>query len=76
MKKTDLNRLNENRQLLKILEELIEKNPSERFSQILRNNEFISEHRDGNNMPIFWENEFYLESEALLQRVKKGRKND
>jgi len=65
------NRLEENRELIKLLSELVEKNPSERFHQILRNNGFITEYRDDTNMPVYWENEFYLESENLLNRVKQ-----
>lgn len=65
------NRLAENRELVKLLSELVENNPSERFHQILRNNGFITEHIDEHNMPVYWENEFYLESENVLNRVKQ-----
>lgn len=67
-----MNRLEANKRILKYLEECIEKYPEQRFGQILQNYAFIRPHRPAkeNNM-IDWKNEFYMESDELLKRVKQ-----
>lgn len=69
-------RLEANRRLVEILSRLVESNPDQRFSQILRNNSFVRETRgvnaeSGVAMGVEWKNEFYLESTELLERVNR-----
>jgi hypothetical protein len=69
-------RLEANKRLLEILNRLVENNPDQRFSQILRNNSFVRETRPvkaeiGVQLDIKWENEFYIESSDLLKRVER-----
>ena len=74
-----MNRLEDNKELLKILTKLINKNPDLRFGQLLRAYNFVGDISiaftdiDGYiiSKPIGWEDEFYLESSALLERVKR-----
>jgi len=71
-----MQRIDANRQLVYLLSALIEQNPEQRFSQILRNYEFIAEEfvqlsEDGGapwsaNM---WSNEFSAEGADVLKRV-------
>jgi hypothetical protein len=56
--KKELNRLESNREIVKILEELVEKYPDLRFNQILL------------GFNIIKENDFYKESVVLLDRIK------
>jgi hypothetical protein len=66
-----MTRLEANREILALLNDHIEKYPDERFSQILQNIKVNICYRD---YAIFLEDEFYLESEKLLERIKKGIK--
>ncbi len=70
------NRLECNRQLIRILSNYLEEFPDMRFSQALMNCYFVKqENRDKSKsiygpMPdIVWQDEFYLESEELLKRI-------
>lgn len=64
-------RLESNRELIKILADLVEKNPELRFNQILVSSGFIKDIISVNpSYGIFWKNEYYLESKKLLERVK------
>lgn len=59
----------------KLIQELITltvKYPDQRFSQLLQNYGFIKPHRAVKDPGrIEWQNEFYLEGEDLLKRVKQ-----
>ena len=71
-------RLKYNRIILNFLRKQIEKNPEARFGQILRNTNIVKETRPikaerGADMGVEWDNEFYLESEALLIRILKTK---
>ncbi len=67
-----MNRQIANEDLLKELEQLIKKYPDQRFSQILSNYGFIKPQRPTKDLGrISWQNEFYVESEELLERVKR-----
>lgn len=63
-----------NQELLQILTKAVEKWPDLRFSQILTSLKFVSDGQKcmdcKSDMP-HWEDEFYLESKDLLDRVKK-----
>lgn len=77
---TPLNRLLANRKLVHELNWLIENNPDQRFSQILRNYGFVGETRpistdSGLYGMVEWKNEFYLESDKLLERVERRVKD-
>lgn len=62
--------------LLGLLSQLIEKNPTMRFSQILQNYGFVKPNRPAHpDQRIDWQNEFYMEPVALLKRVQ-DRIND
>lgn len=62
-----------NRELVKILHSMVEAYPDQRFSQLLRNLDVVAEVRDAQTgMPLSWANEFHLEPEQLLARVKKA----
>ena len=69
----DEKRLKANRELVKILAEEIEKRPSERFGQILRNSGFVVENilqqdlQDG--VMTLWANGFNQEPWETLARV-------
>ena len=68
-----MTRLEANRQLVNILAEVVEKNPDQRFGQILRNYAYVRENRPVPAESGFdWKNEFYLESEALLNRIYRS----
>lgn len=62
-----------NKELVKILSEIIESQPSQRFSQILRNYGFIEELPSNTQLPEAskWINEFYTEPDKILARVQK-----
>jgi hypothetical protein len=62
-----------NFEILNILYRVVLDNPDWRFSQVLRNAEVVRENRKG-KLPICWLNEFNLESEALLERIKANVK--
>lgn len=70
--KFDQSRLEANRELVALLAELVEKRPTERFGQILRNCGFVREIRPINpEAGIPWQNEFYSEPQKILERVKR-----
>lgn len=62
-----------NRDILAILSKIVEEWPSARFSQILHTYKLVvnSESRAHSAGDIEWKDEFYLESEKLLLRVKE-----
>lgn len=64
-----MTRLEANREILALLNDHIEKYPDERFSQILQNIKVNICYCDDELMMI--QDEFYLESEKLLERIKK-----
>ena len=67
-----MSRLESNRRLVEILNRLVENNPDQRFSQILRNYGFIKEERPARpEMCISVQNEFYVESDKILERVER-----
>ena len=70
--KFDKERNAANVELLQILAQHLTDNPTIRFSQALRNLDFVEELRDESGTPISWAQEFYLEPQALLVRVKKA----
>ena len=70
----DAARLEANRELVKILAAEIEKRPSERFGQILRNCGFVLENPLG-GWPALWANEFSQEPWATVERVKARLKD-
>lgn len=66
--------------LLGLLSQLVQDNPTMRFSQILQNYGFVKQARPVNpshadDLNVHWQNEFYLEPVALLKRVQ-DRIND
>ena len=66
------NRQKSNQELVAILAELVTRHPTERFHQILRNYGFITESNiDPETHSPKWVNEFSVESESVLERVKK-----
>lgn len=56
-----------NRELVARLQEQVERYPSERFSQILRNAGFV--HQEEISEQVVWKDEFNLEPWQLLNRV-------
>ena len=67
-----LSRLEANRQLVKILGEIVEQGNDLRFGQILRNYGFVREIRPVKpEAGIRWQNEFYSEPQKILERVKR-----
>ena len=54
-----------NQELVRRLAALVAAHPDLRFSQLLRNFRFVDEAAEGG-----WCNEFFLESEVLLDRVR------
>lgn len=67
-----MSRLESNRRLVEILNRLVENNPDQRFSQLLRNYGFIKEERPARpEMCISVQNEFYVESDKILERVER-----
>lgn len=76
--KFDQDRLEANRELVEILTNLVEEQPTQRFSQLLRNAGFIKENRPAkpDNPNIYWQNEFYMEPQDVLKRVKRRLNNE
>ena len=67
-----LSRLEANRELVKILGEIVEQGNDQRFGQILRNYGFVREIRPVKpEAGIPWQNEFYSEPQKILERVKR-----
>jgi len=61
-----------NLELQKLLHFLIIMNPNMRFSQILLNFGFVKQERPAKpEARISWQDEFYMEPEVVLKRVKK-----
>ena len=73
MNQFDKERQEANRELVKLLAELVEKHPTQRFSQILRNYGFIKQSAWDvlQNDVQSWMNEFYAEPQQVLDRVRK-----
>lgn len=71
-----MTRLEINRELLNILESLIEKYPDMRFSQILLNFAFVKPERPAKpELRISWQDEFYKESSEIIERVRRRVQN-
>lgn len=67
-----LDRQMNNEFLLHELEHLINIHPDLRFSQILQNYGFIKPERPARpENKIGWQNEFYVEPEVILERVRR-----
>jgi len=64
-----------NKELIKILTRYIKLNPNQRFSQVLRNLDFVQE-SDSSVLNSSWKNEFMLEPTTLLKRVQRNFKRD
>lgn len=63
-----------NIELIEILTEYVNMYPDMRFGQILQNFGFIKPNRPANpERMIDWQNEFYVESDEILKRVKRLR---
>lgn len=71
-----MTRLEANVELSTILNDLMLKNPDLRFSQILYAYGFVKPNRPTKDAGEAWQNEFYLEPEEVLKRVKERLKND
>ena len=63
-----MTRLEANKKILALLNAHIEKYPAERFSQALLNLGVVVDWGGDENA---WEDDFYLESEKLLERIKE-----
>lgn len=63
-----------NKELANILLEVIQNNPTQRFSQILVNYGFVKPNRPTKDRGDNWQNEFYEEPQKILQRVKERSK--
>lgn len=63
------NRQAHNRELVRILEDLVESNPYLRFGQILSNYGFVKD--TSTESAHYWEDDFMTESQAIHERVKK-----
>jgi hypothetical protein len=66
-----------NEMILEKLTQIVRKNPSMRFSQIMSNYGLVRHERPVNQgtadeQRMGWKDEFYLESEALLERVERA----
>lgn len=67
-----MNRQEANLELLNHLEYLIERYPDMRFSQILLGFAFVKQERPAKpEVRISWQDEFYVEGEKILARVKQ-----
>ena len=64
-----MNRQEANRHILARIASEIESSPDQRFSQILRNLDIITEYRNKEGMPEYWVNEFNLEPHHILARM-------
>ena len=70
-----MTRLEANLALLEALKDLINTYPDQRFSQLLENHAFVqhnsAEYSEGYiSKTAYWTDEFFLEPEQLLNRVK------
>ena len=68
----DENRNKANAELVGILWKLVQENPTQRFSQILRNFEFVKQHKAMAIGRFVWVDEFSLEPTKLLERVQEN----
>lgn len=59
-----------NRELVRTLQVLVEQNPHLRFGQILQAYDFVIASDLGFNGGDIWENEFYVEPNSILERVR------
>jgi len=80
-KRFDQERLKANKELADILLKLVNENPTQRFSQILKNFGFVRHTRPASQNScdeynIDWKDEFYEEPQKILERVKARVKND
>ena len=76
MNKFDMDRQMNNEFLLNELEYLIRVHPELRFSQILLAFAFVKQERPARpEARISWQDEFYVEPEVILERVKKRIKD-
>lgn len=74
-----MTRLEANLELRNELESLIFKYPDMRFSQILLAFGFVKQERPAKpreDRPISWQDEFYMEPEKVLERVKRRIKDN
>lgn len=66
-----MTRLEANRQILSILKTLVETYPDWRFGQLMRNADVVDQVPNAGDGSFYvWADEFNLESEALLKRIK------
>lgn len=56
-----------NQKLVHILQDLVNKNPHLRFSQILASFDFVMRDFEGH-----WKEEFYVEPNVILERVQRA----
>ena len=66
-----MDRQDANRAILIVLADLVEKYPDMRFSQILVNYDFVEQQdvQTAGYPKMRWRDEFYLESDKLLERI-------
>jgi hypothetical protein len=69
-----MTRLEANLEILRILTEYARNNPDERFGQILRNTEVVTEIINFEGRPTAWRNEFNTESTYTLAMVNLASK--
>jgi hypothetical protein len=69
-----LSRQKHNKEILALLTKLVKENPEMRFGQLMRNYMVVREERPVNpsTTDLPWRNEFYLESETLLERIRRA----
>ncbi len=66
-----------NQELVDVLQYLVETYPDLRFSQIMNIWGFVKEERPAmSELSISWQNEFYIEPNVILKRVKQRLEND
>ena len=76
MNNLDSRRVIANTELVRILEARVQAHPSQRFGQILRNNNFIRDGAEGKNGEHLWHNAFNDEPEVILERVRAYLRGD
>jgi hypothetical protein len=64
-----MTRLEANREILKVLSQVVERYPDFRFNQLLVGIELISTNYDETLGTRYWNNEFYTESTDILERI-------
>ena len=70
-----MTRQSQNEELVKVLNNLVKDNPDLRFSQILYVFRFVKANRPTRDAGDNWQNEFYVEPEEILKRVKQALKD-